>query len=72
MGIGRVRMGRPDILLRKLARRSLSAAKVTLSVCPESLLCPQSAQHQADHSQSDEGDRGSVIEFMIANEAAAS
>jgi uncharacterized membrane protein len=61
------------VLAAHLAEVSQTQRELTtLSVCPESLLCPQSAQHQADHSQSDEGDRGSVIEFMIANEAAAS
>jgi hypothetical protein len=43
-----------------------------ISVCLERLLRDQSAQHQADHGQSDEGGSGSVIQFMIANKAPAS
>ena len=45
---------------------------ISLSVCPKSLLRAHSAQHQADHGQSDEGDRCSVIQFMIAHEAPTS
>jgi hypothetical protein len=60
-----------DLSQSTLAEKlGINAAR--LSVCPRSLLRAHSAQHQADHGQSDEGDRCSVIQFMIAHEAPTS